>query len=109
MYQQYGPQGFEILAFPCNQFLWQEPGTHEEIEEFARGKYGATFPLFEKIEVNGRGTHEVYKFLKAKTDVAKIDWNFAKFVIDKQGNVRHHSSAKYPTDIEGELKTLLSA
>ena len=77
VYDKYHEQGLEIVAFPCNQFLNQEPGTNEEIETFARGK-GAKYHLMEKIMVNGPETHEVYRYLKANTDQEQIDWNFAK-------------------------------
>jgi len=80
-----------VLAFPCNQFGAQEPGSNAEILEFAQSKYDATFPMFAKIEVNGDGACELYKFLKSeradeegKTDIA---WNFTKFLVDGSGNV----------------------
>ena len=89
LYKKYKDQGFVILGFPCNQFMGQEPGTDSEIKAFCTAKYGVTFPLFNKIEVNGDNTNPLYKFLKkaepqedGKTD---IGWNFTKFLIDRQG------------------------
>lgn len=80
-----------MLAFPCNQFGAQEPGTDAEILDFATSKYGVTFPMFSKIEVNGSGACELYKLLKAaKPDEegkADIAWNFTKFLVDGDGNV----------------------
>ncbi len=79
------------MAFPCNQFGAQEPGSNEEILEFAAGKYDVNFPMFSKIEVNGDGACDLYKFLKAaKADDegnADIAWNFTKFLVDRKGNV----------------------
>ena len=69
LHKEYRDRGFEILAFPCNQFMGQEPGTNEEIKKFARDHYGAEFPLFAKIEVNGPNTHEVYKYLRSQSEL----------------------------------------
>ncbi len=74
-----------MLAFPCNQFGAQEPGTNEEILEFARSKYGASFPMFAKIEVNGDGAAELYQHLKG--DGPDIAWNFTKFLVGRDGTV----------------------
>ncbi len=76
-----------MLGFPCNQFAAQEPGTDEEILEFATSKYQVDFPMFSKIEVNGDGACELYKWLRSQTDDADITWNFEKFLIDRDGNV----------------------
>jgi glutathione peroxidase len=91
LYDRYKDKGLEILGFPANDFLRQEPGSDSEIREFCRTKYGVTFPLFAKISVRGRGIHPMYKFL---TDPAtnpkfpgKIGWNFAKFLVDRTGAV----------------------
>jgi len=113
LYQTYKKEGFEILAFPCNQFGGQEPGTPEQIQNFCTTKFNTTFPLFEKIDVNGDNTHPLYVFLKNEapgflgTEVIK--WNFTKFLIDKNGNVvtRYGSSTKpkeISKDIEKELQ-----
>jgi glutathione peroxidase len=80
-----------VLAFPCNQFGAQEPGTDAEILEFATSKFDAKFPMFSKIEVNGDGESELYTWLKSQQpgdgDSANITWNFEKFLVDRQGNV----------------------
>ena len=87
----YGPKGFTVIGFPCNQFLGQEPGTAEEIETFCSTTYGVTFPLSAKIDVNGQPQHALYKSLNAVADgsghTGDIRWNFEKFVIDRSGAV----------------------
>lgn len=84
-------RGFSVLGFPCNQFGAQEPGTPEEIRSFCATRYDVTFPLFEKIEVNGAARHPLYAWLTAQDaapdGAGDIAWNFAKFVIDREGNV----------------------
>jgi glutathione peroxidase len=91
LHEQYGPQGFEVLGFPCNQFGEQEPGGPEEIAQFCSTTYGVTFPMFEKIEVNGDGRHPLYAQLTEKTDAdgqaGDIQWNFEKFLISPDGEV----------------------
>jgi len=90
LYKKYKDKGFEILDFPCNQFGHQAPGTQEEIKNFCELKYGVTFPLFTKIDVNGENEEPLFKFLKSQQKGAlgsKIKWNFTKFLVDKKGNV----------------------
>jgi glutathione peroxidase len=91
LHEQYGRQGFEVLGFPCNQFGEQEPGGPEEIAQFCSTTYGVTFPMFEKIEVNGEGRHPLYAQLTEKTDAdgqaGDIQWNFEKFLISPDGEV----------------------
>jgi glutathione peroxidase len=91
LHEQYGAQGFEVLGFPCNQFGEQEPGGPEEIAQFCSTTYGVTFPMFEKIEVNGKGRHPLYAQLTEKTDAdgqaGDIQWNFEKFLISPDGEV----------------------
>jgi glutathione peroxidase len=91
LHERYGPQGFAVLGFPCNQFLGQEPGSPEEIREFCTTTYGVTFPLFEKIEVNGDGRHPLYARLVEHPDAGgytgDIRWNFEKFLVDRDGEV----------------------
>jgi glutathione peroxidase len=88
---QYVDRGFEVLGFPCNQFGAQEPGTPDEIEEFCSTNYGVTFPLFEKIDVNGPGRHELYDELTRTADSeghdGDIRWNFEKFLVAPDGRV----------------------
>jgi glutathione peroxidase len=91
VYEKYKDQGFEVLAFPANEFGAQEPGSNEEIKAFCTGRYKTTFPLFAKIIVKGDGIHPLYRFLTSPETNPKfpgeIPWNFTKFLIDRQGNV----------------------
>ena len=91
LHEQYSAQGFSVLGVPCNQFGAQEPGTASEIETFCSSNYGVTFPLSEKIEVNGAGRHELYKDLTSVADAeghsGDIRWNFEKFLISRDGKV----------------------
>ncbi len=97
-----------MLAFPCNQFGAQEPGTDAEILEFATSNYGATFPMFSKIDVNGEGACELYQWLREQTDGADVAWNFEKFIIDRDGNVAERCSPIVtPEDIAPKLADLL--
>ena len=91
LYEQFQPHGFEILAFPCDQFGHQEPGSDAEIATFCDDTYGVTFPLFAKIEVNGKNAHPLYVWLRQQKGGLlgnKIKWNFTKFLVDKAGVVR---------------------
>ncbi len=112
LYKTYHAQGLEILGFPSNQFGKQEPGSHEEIQNFCKINFGVTFPLFEKINVNGDNTHPLYVFLKEQAPgflgTEAIKWNFTKFLIDKKGTVveRYGSSTK-PKEITGDIEQLL--
>jgi glutathione peroxidase len=87
----YGDKGFTVLGFPCNQFLEQEPGTADEIAEFCSVNYGVTFPLFEKIDVNGPARHPLYAELTEKADpegtAGDIQWNFEKFLVSPDGEI----------------------
>ena len=88
--QRYGDQGFSVVGFPCNQFMGQEPGTPEEIATFCSTTYGVSFPLFEKIEVNGDGRHAVFTELTAvpeqeSGEAGDVAWNFAKWLINADG------------------------
>jgi glutathione peroxidase len=96
-YRKYKDKGFSVLGFPANEFGGQEPGTNAEIKEFCTGKYNVTFPMFGKIVVKGEGIHPLYKWLLEQTDnKADIEWNFAKFVVGKDGKVvaRFHPRTK---------------
>ena len=98
----YGDQGFSVIGFPCNQFLEQEPGTADEIAEFCSVNYGVTFPLFEKIEVNGPGRHPIYDELTAVPDTegaaGDIQWNFEKFLVSPQGEITRFRPGVEPED-----------
>jgi glutathione peroxidase len=87
LYQKYKDKGLEILAFPCNQFINQEPGTDSEIKALYDAKFGITFPLFSKIKVNGKDRHPLYNWLTSDLSFSEkdLDWNFVKFIIDKNG------------------------
>lgn len=89
LYQQYKDQDFVVLAFPCNQFNNQEPGDSSSIENNCLINYGVSFPVFEKVDVNGKNAHPLFTFLKAKLPgfiTNSIKWNFTKFLIDAEGN-----------------------
>ena len=91
LHEQFASRGFAVVGFPCNQFGRQEPGTAEEIAEFCSTSYGVTFPMFEKIEVNGPGRHPIYAVLTAAPDVngeaGDVLWNFEKFLVRPDGTV----------------------
>lgn len=104
--------GFAVLAFPCNQFGSQEPGSTEEIVEFCEMRFQTSFPLFEKIDVNGTNSHPLYKHLKSEIKgllgTERIKWNFTKFLINRDGKVvGRFGSQKKPADIESEIMALL--
>jgi glutathione peroxidase len=112
LYTQWHEKGFEILGFPCNQFANQENGTNEEIQQFCKMNYGVTFPVFAKINVNGKDAHPLYKYLRSKTGTrigSVIKWNFTKFLIDQQGEViRRFEPNITPDKISPSIEKLLS-
>jgi glutathione peroxidase len=107
--KKYAGKGFSVLGFPCNQFLGQEPGTAEEIQEFCSTTYGVTFPLFEKIDVNGAARHPIYEQLTAVPDAAgeagDITWNFEKFLVSPKGEIVE----RFRPQVEPEDATLVGA
>lgn len=113
LYNEYNSQGLEILAFPCNQFGAQEPGTNDEIKSFCTEKYNVTFPIFNKIDVNGPNEDPLFTFLKSSKrgflGYKPIEWNFAKFLINGDGDVikRYLPSTK-PNKIEKKIAKLLA-
>mmetsp|Transcript_2871 Transcript_2871/g.6625 ORF Transcript_2871/g.6625 Transcript_2871/m.6625 type:complete len:278 (-) Transcript_2871:204-1037(-) len=108
LYQKYQERGFVVLAFPCNQFGNQEPGTPSEIETIARQKYKATFPIFEKVDVNGEDSHPLFKYLKDTFGMKQIPWNFQKFLVNRAGHpVHQYPSQIDPLAIENEIVKLL--
>lgn len=112
LYRRYRDQGFVVLGFPCNQFGFQEPGSEAEIQEFCTLNYNVTFPMFAKIEVNGPNTHPLYAYLKAAQPgflgTQAIKWNFTKFLVDRNGNVRRrYAPTDTPEYIEGDIVELL--
>lgn len=90
LYRTYGPRGFVVLGFPCDQFLHQEPGDEKEIAEFCQVRYGVSFPLSEKVDVNGPNTHPIFKVLKTAAPgwfgSKRIKWNFTKFLVNRGGS-----------------------
>lgn len=103
LYAEYKPQGLEILAFPCNQFLKQEPGSDGEIKARVSTKWANTFPMFSKVNVNGPDVCEVYRFLRSATlknqpPGKEIEWNFAKFLVGRDGQV----TRRYGPDVDPE-------
>ena len=109
LYQKYKDKGFTVLAFPSNQLGNQEPGTPEEIEKFARSVKHATFPLFQKILVNGKDANPLFAFLKDKFGIKEIPWNFQKFLVDKNGHpVHQYPSQIDPMALESDIIKLLA-
>lgn len=111
LYDKYQAQGFEILDFPCNQFFKQAPGSAQDIHQACIMKWQIRFPQFDKIDVNGKNEHPLYKYLKENCPVdtgKKIKWNFTKFLVDREGNIvnRFGPSVK-PSTFEEEIKKLL--
>ncbi|XP_050379160.1 probable phospholipid hydroperoxide glutathione peroxidase [Argentina anserina] len=111
LYEKYKTQGLEILAFPCNQFGAQEPGSNDEIVEFACTRFKAEYPIFDKVDVNGDKATPLYKFLKSSKGALfgdSIKWNFSKFLVDKDGNVvDRYAPTTSPLSIEKDVKKLL--
>jgi len=113
LYEKYQNYGFEILAFPSNQFGEQEPGTEEEIKQFCSLNYGVTFQLFSKTDVKGRAIHPLFKYLTEEAPgllgLEGIKWNFTKFLVDKSGNVyKRYAPNTVPSKIEKDIENLLS-
>lgn len=99
LYDEFKDRKFFVLGFPCNQFGAQEPGTNEEIAQFCTRRFDVTFPMFEKVEVNGSQRHPLYKALIAASgDSSDIQWNFEKFLVDRDGNVKRFSPRVTPED-----------
>lgn len=110
--RQYAARGFTVLGFPCNQFGGQEPGSAEAIAAFCAKNYGVSFPLFEKIHVNGASAHPLYAWLKQESASASgpedIEWNFAKFLIGADGQVvRRYAPKTRPEDIAADIEAVL--
>jgi glutathione peroxidase len=115
LYQKYSEKGLEILGFPCNQFMGQEDKCELDIKNFSKNNYKVTFPMFSKIEVNGENTHPLYVYLKNHTKelnqnegLKNIPWNFAKFLVDTDGNVVHFYPPHHnPSEIAADLDKLI--
>ena len=112
LYEEYKDQGLVVLGFPCNQFGRQEPGSESDIEEFCQLNYGVSFPMFAKIDVNGRNADPLFKYLKKSSKgilgSEKIKWNFTKFLVNRDGEVvaRYAPTVK-PGDIADDIEPLL--
>ncbi len=102
VYRKYRDRGFVILGFPANDFLWQEPGTNQEIKQFCSLNYGVSFPMFGKISVKGRSMHPLYRVLTDKKGNpafgGPIGWNFTKFIVGKDGTVRARFASRVEPD-----------
>lgn len=112
LHKDYQARGLTVIGFPCNQFGAQEPGTPEEIASFCTANYGVTFPLSEKIEVNGDHAHPLYHYLKhaapGTLGTEGIKWNFAKFLVDRNGAVvGRYGSGTTPEELAAEIEKLL--
>ncbi|MCO5216609.1 MAG: glutathione peroxidase [Thermomicrobiales bacterium] len=109
--QQYADQGFSVIGFPCNQFGSQEPGSNEDIQEFCSINYHTTFPVMAKIDVNGTDADPLYRYMKKEqrgADGSTIEWNFAKFLIDRDGNVvKRYIPKAQPEDVAPDIEALL--
>ena len=114
VYEKYQGQGFEVLGFPCNQFGGQEPGESGDIAQFCEKNYGVTFPMFEKVDVNGDAAHPLFKYLKDAAPgllgTKDIKWNFTKFLVGRDGKVvDRYAPTTRPDAISGDIEKLLAA
>jgi glutathione peroxidase len=112
LYRDFEDRGFVVLAFPCNQFLNQEPGTEQEIATFCQTNYDVSFPLFAKIDVNGDATHPLYRYLKEQAPDPEgnkaIKWNFTKFLVDRQGRVvKRFAPQDTPDSMRQDIEAVL--
>jgi glutathione peroxidase len=109
--QKYAARGFSVLGFPCNQFGRQEPGSAAEIGQFCSSNYAVTFPMFDKIEVNGENAHPLYRYLKGEKGGllgSAIKWNFTKFLVDRSGKViGRYAPTTTPEQLTGDIEALL--
>ncbi|CAM2189447.1 Hydroperoxy fatty acid reductase gpx1 [Paraburkholderia sacchari] len=112
LHEQYAARGLAVLGFPCNQFGKQEPGDAAQIGAFCEKNFGVTFPMFEKIEVNGAHAHPLYKWLKGEAPgllgIGRIKWNFTKFLVGRDGKVvKRYAPATKPDAIAADIEQLL--
>lgn len=112
LYDKFKDRGFVVLGFPCNQFGQQEPKGEAEIEQFCTMNYGVTFPMFEKIDVNGANAHPLYKYLKSEKPgilgTEAIKWNFTKFLVNSDGTLqKRYAPSDKPEAIEADLAARL--
>jgi len=111
IYQKYKGQGLAVLGFPCNQFGGQEPGTDEEIKQFCTSEYSVTFPLFDKLEVNGANRHPLYKTLagEGSPTAGDIKWNFTKFLVGRDGKIVKRFDSKVKPDSPEMIQAIEAA
>jgi glutathione peroxidase len=114
LYDKYASRGVAVLGFPCNQFGAQEPGSATDIQSFCQSRFGVSFPLFEKVDVNGANAHPLYNFLTKSAPgilgTEGIKWNFTKFLVDGTGKVvKRYASTTEPKEIERDIEKLLTA
>ncbi|MBD1391368.1 glutathione peroxidase [Neiella sp. HB171785] len=112
LYEQYGEQGFKVLAFPCNQFGKQESGSDSDIKQFCDLNFKVSFPLFAKTEVNGAGAHPLYQYLtdekRGLLGSKAIKWNFTKFLVDRNGKVvKRYAPTTKPAELTADIEALL--
>jgi len=112
LHGELGDKGLKVLGFPCNQFMNQDPGDNEAISQFCSLNYGVDFPMFAKVEVNGPGTHPLFRFLKQEAKgmmgSEKVKWNFTKFLVNRDGEVvRRYPPTTKPEAIRADIEKLL--
>jgi glutathione peroxidase len=112
LYERFSARGFEVLGFPCNQFGKQEPGDAAQIGSFCEKNYGVTFPMFDKIEVNGPNAHPLYRYLTSEArgvlGTKSIKWNFTKFLVERNGKVvKRYAPSVKPEAMGGEIESIL--
>jgi glutathione peroxidase len=111
LYRTYADRGLVVLGFPCDQFGHQEPGNEEEIADFCERNFGVTFPLFAKVDVNGKDAHPLFTWLRSEQSGLvgdKIRWNFTKFLVDTEGKVvKRYGSTTTPDQITDDIEALL--
>jgi glutathione peroxidase len=105
LHDTYGKRGLVVVGFPCNQFGGQEPGTDDDIQLFCSLNYGVTFPVFAKIDVNGERAHPLFRFLQGPKP---IEWNFAKFLIGRDGRVKRYAPQTEPNALVPDIEAALS-
>ncbi|MCA1030402.1 glutathione peroxidase [Bacillus timonensis] len=113
LYEQYKDKGLTVLGFPCNQFMNQEPGTEEDIQQFCELNYGVSFPLFAKVDVKGEHAHPLFKYLSENAPgilgSKSIKWNFTKFLVNSNGEViSRYAPQTNPNDIKSDIEKLLN-
>lgn len=112
LHEELGEKGLDVLGFPCNQFMNQDPASEDEISQFCSLNYGVDFPMFSKVDVNGENTHPLFQFLKDEAKgllgSGKVKWNFTKFLVNRDGKVvgRYPPTTK-PEDIKADIEKLL--